>query len=581
MEHAEEHSVWLRLPVEVVLEVFRWLGPESLLRAEAACSQWRAITGPGSPHGTALWRSWYEQHFGGPMPAEMKALTKLQPKPEASWRTWCLSCLRTRRRLAGRARRRCLLEWILACGHHAALRRLVAPASPDRGVVTRLLAGGWAEPGERRTLPLMLAVLKGRDPRTIELVVELGIEVEWCVVLKAARAGAGEALFRAMARREELMWFEPSVGGALEQAFSRSGGSMEAAFHAACEGNQGELVLYLLGQCADDNRRREVVASPYKGRIAFERACVYGWTSAFHALLPLLSPADLRRPSALDGWSPLMLALRCGDVEMARTLLDLGVPPDLDEGCSSSPLDVACRSSQSPNKIALVMLLLDYGADVDEPDLLEMVCGSRSRLADEAACLLVAHGARGSNPQTIDPQGLWTACVEKVLHRRDLSPTLLSCLLDHGAVIRAGYLTELVGESRYTSYERKLEVVKLLLARQPDMVRGPLWGALLDALLEGNCRYNNRTRFIRDVLGRLFAYGAELPAAVKKGSAPRERKWNLTPHVQELLIAHGMPPPPATATTAHHHAKPPPPPQQQQQQGRGTKKSNGMRSQLH
>jgi hypothetical protein len=55
-EHAEEHSV-LRLPVEVVLEVFRWLGPESLLRAEAACRQWRAITGPGSPHGTALWRT--------------------------------------------------------------------------------------------------------------------------------------------------------------------------------------------------------------------------------------------------------------------------------------------------------------------------------------------------------------------------------------------------------------------------------------------------------------------------------------------------------------------------------------------
>jgi hypothetical protein len=168
------------------------------------------------------------------MPAEMKALTKLQPKPEASWRTWCLSCLHTRRRLAGPARRRRLLAWILACGHHAALGRLVAPRSPDRRVVTQLLAAGWAEPGERRTLPLMLAVLKGRDPRTIELVVELGVEVEWCVVLKAARAGAGKALFRAMARSEELIWFEPSVGGALERAFSRSGGSMEAAFHAAC-----------------------------------------------------------------------------------------------------------------------------------------------------------------------------------------------------------------------------------------------------------------------------------------------------------------------------------------------------------
>ena len=68
-----------------------------------------------------------------------------------------------------------------------------------------------------------------------------------------------------------------------------------------------------------------------------------------------------------------------------------------------------------------------------------------------------------------------------------------------------------MGESRYTPYERKLEVVKLLLARQPDMVRGPLWGALLDALLEGNCRYNNRSQFVLDVLGLLFAYGAELP----------------------------------------------------------------------
>jgi hypothetical protein len=72
-----------------------------------------------------------------------------------------------------------------------------------------------------------------------------------------------------------------------------------------------------------------------------------------------------------------------------------------------------------------------------------------------------------------------------------------------------------VGESRYTPYERKLEVVKLLLARQPGMVRGPLWGALLDALLEGNCRYNNRSRFVLDVLGRLFAYGAELPVRTR------------------------------------------------------------------
>ena len=79
-----------------------------------------------------------------------------------------------------------------------------------------------------------------------------------------------------------------------------------------------------------------------------------------------------------------------------------------------------------------------------------------------------------------------------------------------------------MGESRYTPYERKLEVVKLLLARQPDMVRGPLWGALLDALLEVNCRYNNRSQFVLDVLNLLFAYGAELPVRTRTRTQARK-----------------------------------------------------------
>jgi hypothetical protein len=56
-EEEEDTALWLLLPVELVLELFRWLDPEALLQVEGVCRQWRAVTGPGSPHGTSLWRA--------------------------------------------------------------------------------------------------------------------------------------------------------------------------------------------------------------------------------------------------------------------------------------------------------------------------------------------------------------------------------------------------------------------------------------------------------------------------------------------------------------------------------------------
>jgi hypothetical protein len=99
----------------------------------------------------------------------------------------------------------------------------------------------------------------------------------------------------------------------------------------------------------------------------------------------------------------------------------------------------ACVQSQSANKIALVDLLLNFGADVGGQDLIVAVCVSKSPLADEAACMLINRRARSSSSghQVIDPQWFWAPCFEAVLERRrDLSPVLLSCILDQGAVIR-------------------------------------------------------------------------------------------------------------------------------------------------
>ena len=44
------------MPVEVALQVFQWLDPASLARAELVCRQWRATIGPASPHLPFLWR---------------------------------------------------------------------------------------------------------------------------------------------------------------------------------------------------------------------------------------------------------------------------------------------------------------------------------------------------------------------------------------------------------------------------------------------------------------------------------------------------------------------------------------------
>jgi hypothetical protein len=44
------------MPVEVALQVFEWLDPASLARAELVCRQWRATIGPASPHLPFLWR---------------------------------------------------------------------------------------------------------------------------------------------------------------------------------------------------------------------------------------------------------------------------------------------------------------------------------------------------------------------------------------------------------------------------------------------------------------------------------------------------------------------------------------------
>ena len=60
----------------------------------------------------------------------------------------------------------------------------------------------------------------------------------------------------------------------------------------------------------------------------------------FCALLLLLSDDVLRLPSR-SGWSPLLLAVRRGNVEMVRMLLARGVSPNTETGYLA-PLQIAC-----------------------------------------------------------------------------------------------------------------------------------------------------------------------------------------------------------------------------------------------
>ena len=134
-----------------------------------------------------------------------------------------------------------MLRWILSCGHHVALERLLALNPVDSSSVPDLPASrlsqmlaGWTE-GKHRKWPLEWAVLKGRDVRTIELlVVHMGVVVSWDVARKAAIKGE-VALFEAMVRREEeypsSLTYEK---GGLELALERDQGTLAQLFHVAC-----------------------------------------------------------------------------------------------------------------------------------------------------------------------------------------------------------------------------------------------------------------------------------------------------------------------------------------------------------
>jgi hypothetical protein len=56
-EPGEAGSGWRLVPVELTLQVFSWLEPGDLVRAELVCRRWSATIGPTSPHATFFWRT--------------------------------------------------------------------------------------------------------------------------------------------------------------------------------------------------------------------------------------------------------------------------------------------------------------------------------------------------------------------------------------------------------------------------------------------------------------------------------------------------------------------------------------------
>ncbi|HKA06777.1 MAG TPA: ankyrin repeat domain-containing protein [Gemmataceae bacterium] len=113
---------------------------------------------------------------------------------------------------------------------------------------------------------------------------------------------------------------------------------------------------------------------------------------AVRDLIELGAPIDERDSNLFTG---LCWAVSCGRYEVARVLLECGADPNLD-----CPLFRVASSDKVQDRIAMAKLLLDHGADVNQPFLVEDM-PPRNALSEaikrghsELAEFLVARGAK-------------------------------------------------------------------------------------------------------------------------------------------------------------------------------------------
>ena len=248
--------------------------------------------------------------------------------------------------------------------------------------------------------------MRGRDGGHDSILDAAGMSEDATLRLQRA-IGVVEPMGGNLTPRERMGWIEAGAGGITPQGRA----DWIAAEAALLDGADPDAKIPGLDE-----------------RTPLAHACRYGRAALARWLLAHGAASEI---TDADGWTALTYALWEDHLEIATALVGRGADPaplrtPIPGQCGETPLMMACRRGQ----MEMAQWLLSHGAGLEHEDTrgwTALVYALREGHKDLAVLLL----ARGAHPNARDHRGLpvWMHALE----RESAFPGLLDLLLDHGA----------------------------------------------------------------------------------------------------------------------------------------------------
>jgi ankyrin repeat protein len=280
------NSVFDLLPVEVKLNIFRFLSPSEVMEIAGVCTEWRDLIHK-EPTSRFLWKEIYELMFGGPKSTEVsfkKASLEVVAEMKKRFRADSRPDFSSDSTIAGQK-----LCWASRYGHHQMAARHL-------NVWGSQIVNGWYLQQESQLLasPLFLAAQEGQM-KVLSLLLKYGAAVN-----SAAEDDGSTPLL------------------------------------IATQGQHVAAVETLLAHGADSNATRGDGVTP------LYIACQNGYTELVEPLLRY--KADVRLPVTADGATPLFISSQNGHYSAVKYLLQYGAQPDIPRTDGVTSLFIAAQN---------------------------------------------------------------------------------------------------------------------------------------------------------------------------------------------------------------------------------------------
>jgi len=274
------------LPLEVKINVFRFLGPSEVMEIAGVCTEWRDLI-HCEPTSHFLWKEIYEGMFGGPKAMDVsfkKASLEVVGEMKRRFRADSRPDVANDASTAGLK-----VCWASRYGHHRMAARLLKAWGSN-------IVNGWYLQQESQLLasPLFLAAQEGQM-KVLSLLLSHGASVN-----SAAEDDGSTPLL------------------------------------IATQGQHRAAVETLLAHGADANATRGDGVTP------LYIACQNGYTELVEPLLRY--KADVRLPVTADGATPLFISSQNGHYSAVKYLLQYGAQPDTPRTDGVTPLFIAAQN---------------------------------------------------------------------------------------------------------------------------------------------------------------------------------------------------------------------------------------------